>query len=138
MAHNPAQCTHVKTNGALCGSPALKGGDKCYWHTHVTEHVQRNAALVNFPILDDGGAVQIVLMKVLRAIAEHRIDYKAAQLMIWGAQVAMRNMRSVNEYVIREPGVNMIEQLAAIMARAKQNSKPPTSESSAPSTAAAQ
>jgi hypothetical protein len=122
------QCTHVKTNGAVCGSPALKGEDKCYWHTHVTEHVQRNAALVNFPILDDGGAIQIVIMKVLRAIAEHRIDYKAAQLMIWGAQVAMRNMRSVNEYVVQQPGVNMIEQLAAVVARGK---KPAKSEATA-------
>ena len=68
-------------------------------------------------MLDDGGAIQIVLMKVLRAIAEKRIDYKAAQLMIWAAQVAMRNMRSVNEYVIKEPGVDMRELLDSVLSR---------------------
>ena len=115
MPYNPARCTHVKTNGEVCKSPALKGEDKCYWHAHVTEHVNRNAALVDFPILDDGGAIQIVLMKVMRAIAERRIDYKAAQLMIWSAQVAMRNMRSVNEPRVLEPGVDMREELAAIL-----------------------
>jgi len=125
MPYNPAQCTHIKSNGDICHSPALKGRDKCYWHAHVIEHVARNAALTGFPILDDGGAVQIVIMKVLRALAERRIDYKAAQLMIWAAQVAMRNMRSVNDYIVKEPGVDMRERLAAVLEHNERAQKAP-------------
>src|SRR5689334_2115326 len=106
MSYNPAQCTHIKSNGEICGSPALKGHDKCYWHAHVTEHVGRNSALTNSPVLDDSGSIQIVIMKVLRALAERRIDYKAAQLMIWALQLATRNVKSVNSYVVREPGID--------------------------------
>ena len=121
MPYDPAQCTHIKSNGDICRSPALKDEDKCYWHFQVVEHVGRNSTLTDFPVLDDGGSIQIVIMKLLRALAERRIDYKAAQLMIWAAQVAMRNMRAVNEYVVKEPGVDMREQLAAVLAQQRHN-----------------
>ena len=29
------QCTHIKTNGEVCGSPAVSGTEFCYHHSAV-------------------------------------------------------------------------------------------------------
>jgi hypothetical protein len=68
------RCTHIKTNGTQCGSPALRGRRFCFFHKNWQgQRIQLNAlpaAPLSFtmPVLEDADSVQVALMQVMRLI----------------------------------------------------------------------
>src|SRR6185312_9785984 len=90
---NPAPvCTHVKTNGICCGSPAVSGTDVCYHHSAIkTATIQAASASrpgpgefapIPFVFPEDRASMQINFFLLLRAFNEQRIDQKTYRLML--------------------------------------------------------
>ena len=84
------QCAHIKVNGIRCGSPSLHDNVFCYCHNRA----RRLRPSPVLPFLEDANAVQFAVSEVLQAIAEERIEPKAASIMIYGLQVAAYNLRT--------------------------------------------
>jgi hypothetical protein len=95
------RCTHIKTNGTQCGSPALRGRRFCYFHKNWREQrVRLNAkrtgrTSITLPVLEDADSIQVALMQVLRLILAGQIETKMAGLLLYGLQTASLNLRSM-------------------------------------------
>jgi hypothetical protein len=94
-----ALCNHVKTNGAVCESPALKNQSFCYFHTAARDRAkrQRRAAQLKLPfqlpILEDANSIQVAIADTLNALLTGQIDHKTAGLVLYGLQTAATNLR---------------------------------------------
>ena len=92
-------CNHVKTNGTVCESPALKRKPYCYFHTASRERAtrQRRAARLQqpfqLPLLEDANSIQLAIGETLNALLAGQIDHKAAGLILYGLQTAAGNSR---------------------------------------------
>jgi hypothetical protein len=92
------QCLHIKPDGTFCGSPALRGRDRCYFHYDIARRLRRRPSQTGpapFPLLEDANAVQLALQETLSAILDDRIDHRRASLLLWGLQIAAGNSRRV-------------------------------------------
>ena len=98
---NILRCTHIKTNGTQCGSPAVRGRRFCFFHKNW--HGERiplgalpaanlNASLT-LPVLEDADSIQVALMQVMRMILARQIDPKMAGLLLYALQTASVNLR---------------------------------------------
>src|SRR5271165_7358828 len=89
-------CHHLKEDGVYCGSPALNGRDYCYFHLNLRGRRLRAARArrrgdnpaLNLPFPEDMHAVQVSLAEIMWALAEGRIDHKAAGLLLYSLQQA--------------------------------------------------
>ena len=109
-------CQHIKTHGAMCESPALKGSRFCYFHQrdlerqsnlrqarevknsrrngHFTED-DLNAEILEslqLPLYEDANAIQVALSNLARAIAGHHIAERRAALLLSSLQIAVSNV----------------------------------------------
>jgi len=92
MSNPVAQCTHVKTNGKVCGSPAVSGTAFCHHHSAVKMalgRVQPNAKAANggfapipFVFPEDRASMQINFFLLLQAFNEGRIDLRTYRSML--------------------------------------------------------
>ncbi len=93
------RCTHIKTNGTQCGSPALRGRRFCFFHKNwQAQRIQLSAqpaAPLDFtmPVLEDADSVQVALMQVIRLILSGQLDPKIAGLLLYALQTAALNLR---------------------------------------------
>ena len=107
-------CNHVRTNGTVCQSPALKGAHYCYFHKRDRERLDnlRQARTVklstkvaarddmdaeileslSLPVLEDANAVQVAMTTVLRAFAANHIRPRRAGILVYGLAVAASNL----------------------------------------------
>jgi hypothetical protein len=96
------RCTHIKTNGTQCGSPALRGRGFCFFHKNWQgQRIQLNAQSATplsftMPVLEDADSVQVALMQVMRLILAGQIDPKIAGLLLYALQTASLNLRQMN------------------------------------------
>jgi len=104
MPNFPNRCQHLKVNGTLCGSPALRRNRFCYFHKlHHEERIQLNAdrarrsrnVTLNLPVLEDANSIQVTLMQIIRLIAAGQIDGKTAGLLLYALQTATVNLPRV-------------------------------------------
>ena len=90
---NPAPvCTHVKTNGIRCGSPAVSGTDFCHHHSAIkTATIQAASASRPGPgefapnpfvFPEDRASMQINYFLLLQAFNQHQIDLKTFKSMM--------------------------------------------------------
>src|ERR1700675_4087512 len=93
------RCTHIKTNGTQCGSPALRGRRFCFFHKNWQgQRIQLNAQPASplsftMPVLEDADSVQVALMQVMRLILAGQLDPKIAGLLLYALQTASLNLR---------------------------------------------
>jgi hypothetical protein len=94
-------CLHIKTNGIRCASPALRGGDWCYFHnrlhnTHrgVRRHPVGTAPthLRSLPPLEDRESIQVGISAVFASLAAGLIDARHARALFHGLQLAAANV----------------------------------------------
>ncbi len=107
-------CNHVRTAGTLCQSPALKGGQYCYFHqrdrqrqdnlrqartvklsTKTPDRDDMDAEILEslaMPILEDANAIQVAMTAVLRAFAGNHIHPRRAGILVYGLAVAASNL----------------------------------------------
>lgn len=114
------QCRHLFTDGRRCGSPALRspegpeGGSElfCYFHHRSRRPVQpgerasrlhRAAATaasqtgLALPAdLSDRFGIQLAIGEILRRIASNELDARRAGLLLYGLQIASRNLPKSN------------------------------------------
>jgi hypothetical protein len=91
------QCEFVKTNGARCGSPAMRNYFYCYFHRNcleLTPVVGKTG--FKLPVLEDAEAIQVAITKVIQALAFGTIDPVRAKFMLYGLQVASQNLKRAN------------------------------------------
>ena len=110
-------CNHVRTNGAVCQSPALKGGLFCYFHQRDRQRLEnlRQARTVKLstrvpgrddmdgeileslalPVLEDAAAIQVATSNVLRALGAGHIRPRRAGLLLYGLHIAAMNLQRV-------------------------------------------
>ena len=94
------RCHHVKVNGELCGSPALRAKCYCYFHNNyhhlgaygAKQNAARNPFKDRFPVLEDGNSIQAAVMQVIRLILAKEIDSKEAGLLLYALQIASSNL----------------------------------------------
>jgi hypothetical protein len=90
-------CRHIHLAGRRCGSPCLRGENFCYFH-HTTrrppKHLGQNPldAVFTIPPLEDADIIQHTLADILARIATNSIDTKRARLLLYGLQIAARNL----------------------------------------------
>jgi hypothetical protein len=95
------RCTHIKTNGTQCGSPALRGRRFCFFHRNWQgQRIQLNAQPATplsftMPVLEDADSVQVALMQVMRLILAGQLDPKIAGLLLYALQTASLNLRQM-------------------------------------------
>ena len=85
-------CTHIKTNGIRCGSPAVKGTALCFHHSAIKTALDKVVPLENvaygaftpipFVFAEDRTSVQINYFLLLQALNEQRIEKRAAEVML--------------------------------------------------------
>jgi hypothetical protein len=85
-------CTHVKTNGVVCGSPAVSGTPFCYHHSAVKTALGRpqpngrvpdeGFAPIPFVFAEDRASMQINFFLLLQAFNEQRIDISTYKAML--------------------------------------------------------
>jgi hypothetical protein len=105
MPNYPSRCQHIKVNGTLCGSPALRRNRFCYFHKLNHEEViqlnfdraktaraRRRGIAITLPVLEDANAIQVSLMQIMRLIISGEIDGKNAGLLLYALQTASSNL----------------------------------------------
>jgi len=99
LAHQAPRCTHTKSDGLRCQSPALKGKALCYFHSRIRyprgSHMLRR--------LNDGNSVQVTILQAVRALREGTIDPKSARILLWGLQIASANLKNVTLEALQQP-----------------------------------
>jgi hypothetical protein len=95
---NIPRCQHIKVNGIQCGSPALRGAKRCYFHnqwreTHINLYSKAHVrGSIDFPVLEDANSIQISLMQIMRLVVSGQLDSKTAGLLLYGLQTASNNL----------------------------------------------
>ena len=84
-------CRHIETNGLRCQSPALKGGQLCYYHSK-TQSVGAEPHLkfgpLQLPAPPDPAAIQLSVARINDAIIGGRIDLRKAANLFNGLRIA--------------------------------------------------
>lgn len=99
-------CSFIKHDDVPCGSPALRGGDYCYFHTRqITDagyaarvRRRRHECRFTLPALDDRRAIQEMLNQLLDALCTDTIDYRRADAMLKALRMAERELSHPSEW----------------------------------------
>jgi hypothetical protein len=84
-------CRHIKMNGLRCKSPALKGGNFCYFHSKlhaVGAEPNLKYGPIQLPPPEDIASIQLSIARINDAIINGRIDLKKAAVLLYGIQIA--------------------------------------------------
>ena len=100
MPNAVPQCTHVKTNGEVCGSPAVSGTEFCYHHSALKTALAKphgkapfeGFAPIPFVFPEDRASMQINFFLLLQAFNEQRIDQKTYRLMLSTLKAMAKNL----------------------------------------------
>ncbi|MGC1421759.1 MAG: hypothetical protein WA354_17230 [Terracidiphilus sp.] len=91
------ECRHVKINGLRCQSPALKGGQFCYYHAklhNVGAEPDLKFGPLQLPPPEDAAAVQLSVARINDAIIHGRLDLRKASALFNGLRIASRLITS--------------------------------------------
>jgi len=106
-------CSHVKKNGLVCQSPALKGSAFCYHHFRLTKQKSSIVAFTQREVLtastartydlppliikidpiEDARSLNLAVSQVLVALASNRLAADRATAILYGLQLAANNLR---------------------------------------------
>jgi hypothetical protein len=87
-----AQCEHIRLSGQRCGSPALRGEPRCYFH-----NAARNPYTGGIPLPEDAASIQLGLSRVIRNLEGEPASSKNYALMLYALQTASANLKRVHE-----------------------------------------
>jgi hypothetical protein len=87
-------CTHLKQDGVLCGSPALRGKKLCFYHHRDHQRRQYVERLLRLndplrpsaPLPRNPFELQVLLYEVMTAVAEKRITTRRAGKVLYALQ----------------------------------------------------
>jgi len=87
------ECRHVKINGLRCQSPALKGGQFCYYQAklhNVGAEPDLRFGPLRLPPPEDEAAIQLSVARINDAIIHGRLDLRKAAALFSGLRIACR------------------------------------------------
>lgn len=136
------ECTHVKTNGEVCGSPAVSGTAFCYHHSAVKTALakarpngkapEEGFAPIPFVFPEDRASMQINFFLLLQAFNEQRIDQRTYRLMLSMLKAMAKNLGKTGSLVEeargQEPGAGEQEDRVQGSGCRVQESSEPTSQ----------
>jgi hypothetical protein len=99
--HQLRLCTHIKTNGQKCGSPALRHHTLCYFHYQWQKRDQRRVRLggpismnknsgIELPLLDGPESILLSIMEIQRGLLDQRIEIKMGTALLYSLQLALQ------------------------------------------------
>jgi hypothetical protein len=79
-------CDHLKEDGVLCGSPALRGKKLCYFHQRDHKRSQYAAGAIRradvlgsrLPRIKSLADIQVALYEVMTAVVSNRVSHLRA------------------------------------------------------------
>ena len=80
-------CIHIKTNGAQCGSPAMRGDLRCYYHHRQRKPLRR---LVGINDISTPAGRQEALGIVFRSLVSGTVNLDVADKMLRSIAMAMK------------------------------------------------
>jgi hypothetical protein len=94
-------CNHLKEDGVLCGSPALRGQKLCYFHQRDHKRSQYAAGAVRranvlgprLPPMKSIPQIQAALHEIVTALAAHRVPLQRAGARLFDLQRAAAALR---------------------------------------------
>lgn len=98
-ARRAARCAHLRYNGDACGCPALRGKPFCRFH--VEGEAPDKLAL---PLLEDAAALQVAIMRIVRALELDMIEPKKATAQLYALQLAGANLARLGAELPVDPG----------------------------------
>ena len=93
------RCQFTKSDGAGCGSPALKNRPFCYFHSRTPDGRKRNrsdkakSGYCDVPVLNDDNAIRVAVTNVCRSLANKKLDSSRASTLLYGLQIASSSLR---------------------------------------------
>ncbi|MDT8070340.1 MAG: hypothetical protein ROO76_19400 [Terriglobia bacterium] len=107
-------CSHIKTNGIKCGSPALRHHTMCYFHYQWQKRDQRRVRLggpvgmnknsgIELPLLDGPEAILVSIMEIQRGLLDQRIEIKMGTALLYSLQLALQARIPSSGLSAREP-----------------------------------
>lgn len=92
MSESVPLCTHIKTDGVRCGSPAVSGTALCYHHSVVKTTLDKVPARIGtgagefepipFVFAEDRVSLQLNYFLLLTAFNEQRVDLRTCKAMM--------------------------------------------------------
>ena len=94
-------CDHLKEDGVLCGSPALRGKKLCYFHQRDHKRTQYAAGVIRradvlgprLPPMKSLADIQAALYEIVTALAAHRVPLQRAGARLFDLQKAASSLR---------------------------------------------
>ena len=87
-------CEHIKIDGRVCGSPALRDRNYCHFHNRVHDlNDMPGSPDYHIPVLDDPLAIQLFMVQIANAQACGSINDKTAEFLLKIARTATANLR---------------------------------------------
>ncbi len=95
------RCQHIKVDGVQCGSPALRGERRCYFHERwqrIDTGTDSYRALGNgvLPALEDANSIQLALAEVMRLAICGHIEYSVFALLLRALRIAAANVKNLS------------------------------------------
>ena len=93
-------------NGTCCGSPALRGETRCYYHhnwylnrrrEHESQPYALGRAAFVLPPLESLAGVQLAIEETTRCLLEKRMELKEAVAVFYGLQLASANLKRLQQ-----------------------------------------
>ncbi len=136
-------CSHIKSNGVLCGSPALRHQTRCYFHHRWQKRQQQIARMagpfgtnqqhgVELPILEGPESIMIAIMEIQHALLDNRITHKTATALLYSIQLAIQVKLPLNSLAHRFDSITDFDEDPATPQPAHEPSALPTTLSSRP------
>src|ERR1035438_1904981 len=95
------RCQHIKVDGVQCGSPALRGERRCYFHerwNRVEANVKSGRSLghTGLPPLEDANSIQLALAEVMRLAIMGHIEHRVFALLLSALRIAAANVKHLS------------------------------------------
>jgi hypothetical protein len=85
------ECRHIMPSGLHCQSPALRGGDFCYFHGRAPRPARPARILesnIEMPLVNSARQAVGALNRIIQALAANRISSRRASILLHRVQMA--------------------------------------------------
>lgn len=95
---SPRTCSHIKSNGSKCGSPALKYHTHCYFHYQWLNRrmnryyydLKEGWTTMTLPPLESKASILFAISEIQSSLLTGSIDAKVAKTLFYGIQLAIQ------------------------------------------------
>ena len=93
-AHAAPRCNFYHLDGRRCGSPALRGKRRCFFHNRIRFKPERRH--YPLPPLEDAASIHLALLQLARAAAEDGLTPDQGRVVALALQIAAGNLKNLS------------------------------------------